>query len=85
MRYQHLGDSEPKAKKPHRCYLCGLEIPVGTKYLRRAFVDEDGRSSVGMHLSCVTHTKDWTIDEWECHDSSEFREWLERSNANGEA
>ena len=28
-------NSEYKARKPHKCYMCGCMIEVGTKYIRQ--------------------------------------------------
>lgn len=44
-------NSERKAHKPHKCYMCGCEIEVGHKYIRQ-FVPEY-RSATCMHKECV--------------------------------
>ena len=44
-------NSERKARKPHKCYMCGCEIEVGHKYIRQ-FVPEY-RSATCMHKECV--------------------------------
>lgn len=43
-------NSERKACKPHRCYMCGCEIKVGQKYIRQ-FVPEY-RYATCMHKEC---------------------------------
>jgi len=67
MSWTHLDDTlVKKSRKPHRCYLCGVEIPKGASYLRRTGVDEDsGLVSVAMHPVCESHTRDWDQMDWE--------------------
>ena len=72
----HLSDSLPKAKKPHRCYLCGLTISIGEVYVRRSGVSDGDFYCVKMHEKCEEITHDWRDEDWECHDESEFREVL---------
>ena len=43
-------DTERKAHKPHRCFMCGCTIDVGTKYIRQ-FVPEY-RSACIIHKEC---------------------------------
>ena len=42
MSYVFLRDSEPVARKPHRCDPCGVTIQPGTQYHRQTYV-YDGR------------------------------------------
>jgi hypothetical protein len=67
MAWTHLDDTlVKKARKPHRCYLCGVEIPKGASYLRRTGVDEDsGLVSVAMHPVCELQTQHWDEMDWE--------------------
>lgn len=43
-------DIERKARKPHKCYMCGCDIEVGQKYIRQ-FAPEY-RSAICMHKEC---------------------------------
>lgn len=77
MSWVHLEDKVVRARKPHRCYLCGEPIEKGEKYLRRSGVEEgEGFASVKMHPACEEHTKDWDEHDWECHDVCGFQQLL---------
>lgn len=43
-------DSKHKARKPHKCYMCGCEIEAGQIYIRQ-FAPEY-RSTICMHKEC---------------------------------
>ena len=43
-------DIERKARKPHKCYMCGCDIEVGQKYIRQ-FAPEYW-SAICMHKEC---------------------------------
>lgn len=43
-------DTEHKARKPHKCYMCGCMIEVGTKYIRQ--FNTEYRSAICMHKEC---------------------------------
>jgi hypothetical protein len=72
--WNHLEDTHPVARKAHRCYLCGREIAVGERHVRRTGVGEDGLWTGRMHEECEALTVGWTEDDWECHDPAEFRD-----------
>lgn len=77
MSWVHLEDKVVRARKPHRCYLCGKSIEKGEKYLRRSGVEEgEGFLTAKMHPTCERLTKDWDEHDWECHDVAEFQEYL---------
>jgi hypothetical protein len=67
MSWTHLDDSVvKKSRKPHRCYLCGKEIPKGASYLRRTGIDDDaGLLSIAMHPECESVTRTWDEMDWE--------------------
>ena len=67
MSWTHLDDSVvKKSRKPHRCYLCGKDIPKGASYLRRTGIDDDaGFLSIAMHPECESQTRDWDEMDWE--------------------
>jgi hypothetical protein len=73
--YTHLGDETPRARKPHRCYLCGLMIEAGEVHVKRSGVSEDGFDTIRMHTACEAKTDEWREDDWECHDPAAFREY----------
>jgi hypothetical protein len=74
MGWTHLDDSVvKKSRKPHRCYLCGKEIPKGASYLRRTGIDDDaGLVSEAMHLECESVTRTWDEMDWETFSSGDL-------------
>ena len=73
MSWTHLEDTNPKARKEHQCYLCERPIPRGTIHVARTGVNDDGICTFRMHTECEKITKPWSWEEWEYHDSCEFR------------
>lgn len=70
----HLGRTTPKARKQHRCWLCGFAIPIGEVHYKDACIYEGDFNSTRAHLACDGHTKDWKTEDFEYHDEWEFRE-----------
>ena len=66
MSWQHLRDETPAARKPHRCFLCGAEIRVGERHVKRAGISDGGLDTFRMHAACEAETKDWDETDWEC-------------------
>ena len=65
----------PVARKPHKCFLCGGEIPAGKKYIRQTGVWENEFFSSCFHENCDAliaefckdsddneYTPDWVYD-----------------------
>ena len=72
---RNVEETQPVAKKDHRCYLCGLTIQKGIVYVRR-FCFDDGPFAAKMHLACEELTREWDRFSWEEHDEGEFRRIL---------
>lgn len=66
MSYRHLRDTTPKARKPHKCYLCGDTIATGRTHVHRVSVNEGRLDSIRMHTRCEAGTADWDSMNWEC-------------------
>lgn len=78
MGWTHLEDTKPKARKRYQCYLCEEPIDPGEQHVKRAGVNEDGLSTIRMHLVCeaVTVANEWDEDRWDYVSGSDFREEL---------
>lgn len=63
-----LNDTKPKARKEYRCMLCDHMILKGEKHVARRGIEDDGPITVRMHTACEKLTRDWTQDDWECHE-----------------
>jgi hypothetical protein len=67
-------DRTIKARKEHRCDLCGLRIRKGATYVYREGVEGRDHWRMRMHPSCEAATHDWDTEERECNtDPANFR------------
>jgi hypothetical protein len=72
MSWTHLRDEIRKARKAHRCYLCGEIIAPQETYLVRTGSLDDEIVSCKMHPECEQQTRDWDDFDWECFSGDEF-------------
>lgn len=80
MSWLHLSDTRPKARKDHRCELCGLTIAKGTVHVARRGIGDDGPCTFRMHDDCEKISRSWSYDDWECGwDESEVRRQLQEN------
>src|SRR3990167_4234962 len=79
MSWHCFGDTRPKARKEHRCDLCGLDISTGTTYVARRGLADQGPITMHLHTACEALTHDWDEGDWESGwDEMEFRKSLPR-------
>lgn len=72
--WTYLNDTEPRARRPYRCCLCGLRIRQGARHIaRRGFWEGDEPTTYRYHASCQAATVDWDEADFETHDEAEFR------------
>jgi hypothetical protein len=60
-----------KTRKPHKCWGCTKEIPIGTEVARSTSVDGDRISSVYWCNTCVKYM-DEHLDSWDMQDGFEY-------------
>ena len=53
-----LSEKIQKAKKEHKCDICGEKIPPGETYMKYAAIGEDGFFAVKTHIKC------WTVGQY---------------------
>jgi hypothetical protein len=73
MIWHHVEDSEVRARKPHRCFLCCEPIAAGELYRRRNGIDEDGHVAMHMHPECEAATHGWDQADWECFSEGDMK------------
>jgi hypothetical protein len=72
MSWHRMFDRHPRARKAHKCYLCGQSIEIGEVYLCRVGHYEDEFVWFRMHNECELQTLHWEIEDWEDHEDSQF-------------
>lgn len=60
----HLNQGTRKARKNHRCELCGLNILAGTKYEFHSWVDSGSVYEMKYHQICLGKISHWKNDDW---------------------
>lgn len=65
MSWTHIRDEEVKARKKHKCLLCGEDIEIGEKYVKRTGTD-DGIITMKMHKECEKESSEWDEGDWQC-------------------
>ena len=76
MSWVHLSDKTTTARRVHECFLCGMEIPKGGRYIvREGVFTGEGFARSRMHVRCERLTKGWDDGDWEVHDPMEFRRY----------
>ena len=71
-------DREIRARKEHRCDLCGLRIRRRAKYWLRQGVEGREHWRLRMHAVCRAAADEWDWidwDEWRIGDEYEFRRY----------
>lgn len=70
-------ESEHKARKEHKCYMCGYTIEVGKKYKRTSGVHEGFFFDNCFHSHCLKMAYTYCSDESENEfDSEVVTDWL---------
>ena len=62
---EHISTTRPKARKRHRCYLCGEAIEIGEVHVSEASKIDGDLIASRFHGECLAATKDWQDDDWE--------------------
>ncbi|MFQ5786488.1 MAG: hypothetical protein ACE5H1_00760 [Thermodesulfobacteriota bacterium] len=64
MSWTWLRDERVKAKKVHKCLLCGEDIEVGEYYQKRTGTN-DGIITMKMHEECKEESDSWDECDWQ--------------------
>jgi hypothetical protein len=63
--WTHLSGGRPRARRAHRCFLCGEPIPIGEVHARRVVAGDGGIRAFRMHAECEAESRSWDAAEWE--------------------
>lgn len=75
MSWRHVEEREVKARREHKCCLCGFRIRKRAKHIVRFGFDEDGPVRMRMHAVCEDATRKWDEMDWETFgDCLDFQE-----------
>jgi hypothetical protein len=66
-----LANDTITSRKVHRCTICGLRIPKGSKYQQQKMVDNGDFRSASIHLCCYS----WARVNWNMYDWKESATW----------
>ena len=68
-----VSETQPVARKAHRCALCEEEIPKGERHVARVGVGNGAIYTFRMHFECVALTSEWDEFDWEENEPASFR------------
>lgn len=63
--WHHVRDTEPRARKEHKCWLCGFRIRKGAKHIHRFGFYDGAPTTMRMHGVCHSVTLGWDQDDWD--------------------
>jgi hypothetical protein len=73
MSWKHLNDKTVRGKKDYNCFLCGEEIPAGSRQVVRSGVSDERFLTMRMHLECEAATTTWDNVDWESFEEGDMR------------
>lgn len=81
------GNATSKARKKHRCDVCGQRINPGDQQVTRSGVESgEGFYRMHMHPECEEYSRDWDNGDWESHSPGDIsREEILAANQKGQS